>query len=94
MMLTAITPKTMDDKMAKTNQLRPLGEVTGDLELILFEMSGTRKGQHGLQYGEVRALIHQWFKTHNPEAFEKYINKFSIEVDQPEDYYGFPRGAK
>lgn len=75
-------------------KLRQMGEVTGDLEKLLFEMSGNQKHEHGLQKGEVLALVSRWFDIHNPEAIEKYVHRFQVDVDQPEEHYGFPRGKK
>ena len=48
--------------------MRPLGEVTGDLEDLLYEMCL----DHDLQRGEVLALVKNWIDVHCPEAIEEY----------------------
>jgi hypothetical protein len=54
--------------MAK-KKIRPLGDVTADMEPLLFEMSL----DHDLQHGEVLAKIYSWLKIHVPGQAEKYL---------------------
>jgi hypothetical protein len=49
-------------------KLRPLGQVTADMELLLQEMTDA----HELQYGEIIALIFSWLEIHAPHAKEVY----------------------
>lgn len=59
---------------------RPLGNITADLEPLLYEMSV----DHDLQHGEVLALIHVWLQIHVPEQREVYEQDGS----SPVFYYG------
>lgn len=65
----------------KKKSLRPFGEISADLEAILEEL--TDSDQHDMQWGEVRAQVMQWLKTHAPHAQEEYLDGTF-----PEDYYG------
>lgn len=61
-------------------KLRPLGDITQDLEPLLFEMVDN----HALQKGEVLALISVWIDIHYPLAIEVYEN----DNTSPEMFYG------
>lgn len=52
----------------KKNKLRPLGQITDDLEPLICELID----QHKLQMHEVLALIHGYIQCHFPEAIEIY----------------------
>ena len=67
----------------KKKTIRPLGDVTSDLEEILLEMTW----QHGLQWGEVLHLVHGYLSIHCPGDREEYDDG-----GHPEFYYGYPRG--
>ena len=49
-------------------KLRPLGQVTLDLEVILEEMVDS----HELQMGEILAIVKAWVEIHRPDALEIY----------------------
>lgn len=49
-------------------KLRPLGDVLLDMEPLLFELT---EG-HGLQRGDVMALVSVWVETHFPSAIEEF----------------------
>lgn len=51
-------------------KLRPAGDITTDLEPLLEELTDT----HGLQHGEILALIHSWLKIHRPDSIEHYTD--------------------
>jgi hypothetical protein len=51
-----------------SNNLRPVGEVTTDMEALLYELSV----DHDLQHGEVLALVYAWLQIHVPEQREIY----------------------
>jgi hypothetical protein len=69
----------MDKPQAKSD-LRPVGDITQDMEELLFELT---EG-HQLQHGEVLALIFSWLQIHAPDARETYTEDDS----HPEFYYG------
>ncbi len=54
--------------MAK--KIRPLGDVTSDLEPLLLEMVG----DHDLQHGEILNIIRGYLEIHCPGALEKYTD--------------------
>lgn len=56
--------------MNKRTVVRPLGQITGELEPLLFEMVC----DHELQFGEVLALVHSWLQIHAPQAQEVYCD--------------------
>lgn len=62
---------------------RALGDVLLDMEPFLFEAMK----DHGLQWGDMLALIHVWLTVHCPEDQEQYTAGGS-----PEFYYGHRRG--
>lgn len=49
-------------------RLRPLGDITDDMELLLFEMT---EG-HKLQKQEILAIINSWIDAHAPHAIPIY----------------------
>lgn len=61
------------------HKLRPMGDITADLEEIMLEMVE----RQGLQWGEVLAIVHGYLAVHCPEAQEQYH-----EGGAPEFYYG------
>ncbi len=61
-------------------RLRPLGKITGDMELLLEEMVDC----HDLQTGEILALVYSWLQVHRPGAFEEYTDGSG----RPEFRYG------
>lgn len=52
----------------KKKKLRPLGEVTHDLEKILFEMCH----DHQMQEFEIMGITNHWIRTHYPSAIPVY----------------------
>lgn len=60
--------------------LRPLGNITSDMEPLLLEMLE----EHDLQWGEVLNLIYGWMVIHYPGGREKYDSDNS----SPIFYYG------
>ena len=51
-------------------KLRPLGDITQDLEPLLFEMVE----KHDLQTHEILAIIKGWIDVHYPDANEEYLD--------------------
>lgn len=49
-------------------KLRPVGQITADLEKLLFELHI----DHDMQHGEVLYLINGWQKIHVPDQIETY----------------------
>lgn len=49
-------------------KLRPLGEITADLEPLLLEMAI----DHDLQHGEILNLIRGYLEIHVPDQREEY----------------------
>jgi len=66
-------------QLLQIKQLRPLGEITLELEKVLKEMTN----DHDLQWGEVLGLVHTWLSIHAPNAQEEYVDG-----DNPMYYYG------
>lgn len=60
--------------------LRPLGQITGDLEPLLLEMAD----DHDMQWGEILNIIHGYLLVHCPDAQEQYTEDGS----SPVFYYG------
>lgn len=54
----------------KKKKLRPLGDVTTDLEKIMWEMTLG----HKLQVHEIFGIIAAWAEVHNPDAIEHYVD--------------------
>lgn len=50
------------------NKLRPLGEITNDMEKLLLEMTEA----HKMQFGEILGIIYTYLTVHCPNAREKY----------------------
>lgn len=63
----------------KKPKLRPIGEITSDLEPLILELV---EG-HDLQWGEILSLMHGYLQVHCPGAREEYD-----EGGHPEFYYG------
>lgn len=70
----------MVKKGKKINAIRPLGNITLELEKLLSEMIE----DHDLQWGEILGLVHTWLQIHAPEAKEEYCDNGS----NPIFYYG------
>ena len=51
-------------------KIRPLGNITSDLEVLLEEAID----DHDLQCGEVMALVYSWIRVHRPSAVEEYLD--------------------
>lgn len=65
----------------KKKKLRPLGQITSDLEPLYFEMLQ----DHDMQPHEVIGLFLQWQQTHLPQATEVY----TLDGSNPTwSYYG------
>lgn len=60
-------------------KIRPLGQITQDMEELLLEMTE----QHELQWHEVLYLVHGYLVVHCPDAQEEYD-----EGGNPIFYYG------
>ena len=54
--------------MKKNKKIRPLGQITTDLEKLLYELHI----DHDLQHGEVLYLINGWQHIHVPQQIETY----------------------
>ena len=63
-------------------RIRPLGDITADIEPLIEEMCVA----HDLQHGEVMALIHIHLTIHHPASREEYTSG-----GHPEFYYGVKR---
>lgn len=63
------------------SRIRPLGDITLDLEDVVSEMVE----DHDLQHGEVLALVKAYLEIHFPEAKEEYEDG-----NAPYYYYGHP----
>jgi len=64
-------------------KLRPLGEITQDLEPLLLEMAV----EHDLQHGEILNIIRGYLEIHVPDQKEQYTDGTS-----PVFYYGHEEG--
>ena len=69
--------------MAK--RIRPLGDVTTDLEPFLLEMAV----DHDLQWGEILNIIRGYLEIHCPDSQEVYRDG-----TKPVFYYGVREGLK
>lgn len=58
--------------------MRKLGKVLLDMEPLLDEMC-----DHGLQMGDILALVKAHLEIHRPDCIEEYTDG-----DSPEYYYG------
>lgn len=63
-----LSKKKKRRKKSKEVPLRALGDVTNDLELIMFELVH----EHKLQAHEVIGIIYMWIQVHYPDALEVY----------------------
>ena len=72
----------------KRKALRPMGQITQDLEHILQEM--TDPDGHDLQNHEVLAQVAAWLAVHAPHALETY----TADNTHPVFYYGHRDGLK
>lgn len=72
-------PKLSRNNPSPPITVRPLGQITADMELLLEEMTD----EHELQHGEVLALVKMWLDVHAQHALEKYVSGGS-----PILYYG------
>lgn len=54
--------------MVKKIKLRPLSDVTSDIEPLLQEMVDS----HGMQAHEILGIIYFYLLVHRPEAIEEY----------------------
>jgi hypothetical protein len=50
------------------NKLRPLGQITDDIEVIMEELVE----QHKLQMGEILYLIYCYLRIHYPDCIEEF----------------------
>jgi len=64
-------------------KLRPLGDITLDMEPLIQEMVTG----HEMQWGEVLALVHAYLMIHCPDAREEYSDG-----GHPEYFYGYKGG--
>lgn len=67
--------------MTKKPKTRPIGEILLEMEPLLNEAM-----DHGIQWGDMLALIHVWLQVHRPGDREKYI-----EGGHPVFSYGYPQ---
>jgi hypothetical protein len=65
--------------------LRPLGEITDDLEILLCEMTDS----HKMQFHEIMYLVYSYLEVHCQHAKEIYVEDGS----SPIFYYG-PKTSK
>jgi hypothetical protein len=61
------------------SKIRPLGDITHDLEKTLQEMVE----RHDLQWGEILNIVRGYLEVHCPEAQEEYLDG-----SNPVFYYG------
>ena len=60
-------------------KIRPLGNITQDLENLVEEMVD----DHELQWGEILNLVYGYLVIHRPDAQEEYMDG-----SNPDFYYG------
>ena len=65
--------------MSKRQKLQPFGQLTQELENVISKMII----QHGLQIGEIDAIVHGYMEIHFAAAKEPFIDG-----TQPVKYYG------
>lgn len=63
-------------------KIRPLGQITDDLEPLLLELAIN----HEMQWNEILAIIHSYLMVHCPANQEEYSDG-----SHPEFYYGEKR---
>lgn len=56
--------------MKRAKKLRPLGQITQDLEPLYYEMVES----HDMQAHEVIGLFLSWAQTHYPGCIEEYLD--------------------
>jgi len=66
----------------RKKKLRPMGQITQDLENLLLEMTDAEG--HDLQHGETIALVFNWLIVHAPHARETY----TADGSHPVMFYG------
>lgn len=54
--------------MKKKEEVRPAGDITGDMEPLIHELAIV----HGLQKGEIIALVSIMIDIHFPDCIEQY----------------------
>jgi hypothetical protein len=59
-------------RILKKKTLRPMGQITADMELLLQEM--TDEDQHDMQWHEVHAVVRAWLEVHSPDQQEEYTD--------------------
>lgn len=59
--------------------MRPLGNITQDMETLILEMTE----DHDLQWGEILNVVRGYLEVHCPHAREVYEDN-----SHPEFYYG------
>lgn len=69
----------------KKQKIRPVGEITTDMEKYLSELAY----DHEMQHHEILGLVLAWLIAHNPEGTEPYTDGAL-----PFYYYGHPDGIK
>lgn len=52
----------------KSKKIRPVGQITEDMEKYLFELVE----DHELQRHEILGMIDYWIRYHYPDAIENY----------------------
>lgn len=67
-------------------KLRPLGDVTGDIEPLMQELMYA----HKLQWHEILALVHGYLQSHFPEGQEIY----NADKSKPIFFYGHKDNLK
>lgn len=60
--------------------IRPLGDITGDMEILMQELMY----EHECQWHEVLALVHGYLQSHYPEGQETY----NSDKSHPVFFYG------
>jgi hypothetical protein len=68
-----------------SKRVRPLGDITTDLEPLLLEMAEN----HKMQVGEILNIIRGYLEIHCPDAQEVYKDG-----SRPVFYYGVREGLK
>lgn len=72
--------------MKNKNSIRPLGDITEDMEPLMQELMY----KHKMQWHEIFALFHGYLQTHYPEGQET----FTVDGSHPVFYYGHRDGIK
>jgi hypothetical protein len=61
----------------KKKKLRPLGEITSDMEPLIQEMVY----EHSLQVHEIIGILVMYLRSHCPESIEEYEDGMSPQID-------------